>query len=323
VIHDFASVAIVALRVHLGRAVMTHNDPNVQWRAAISRPVDIEPFTPLSSAVSLQVAASSICGRLRPNNTDHYLAIRLGRMQETMLSSLRPADLPPRFEEVAYALLVADGLGDRGSGARASRIALSALAHLAIRYGRWNIRVDADTVAEITEQGAFLYRRVHDAVLEASRVDGRLSDMATSLAAMYIAGADLFFANVGHSKGFLYRDGGLFQLTTDHTIDPRQPEGAAQPPAGDTRKDFTHVVTKFVGTNGDLDVAIEHVDLLTGDRLVLCTNGLTDAVSLAEIAGTLALQRRPEDDCQRLIELATGSRGADDVTVIVADYQLH
>ena len=301
---------------------MADDDLNLHWRSAISRPVDIEPFRPLSSTVSLEVAASSICGALRANNTDHYLAIRLGRMQETLLSSLRPADLPPRFEEFGYALLVADGLGDECSGARASRVALSALAHLAIRYGRWNVRVDADTIAEITEQGAFLYRRVHDAVLEASRSDEHLADMATSLSAMYVAGADLFFANVGHSKGFLFRDGGLFQLTTDHTIDPQKRDAAGHPLFGGTRTDFAHVVTKFVGGSPDLDVAIEHVDLLTGDRLVLCTNGLTDAVSLDEIAATLALQRRPEDDCQRLIELATRLRAADDVTVIVADYQL-
>src|SRR5215831_16757727 len=300
---------------------MADDDLNLHWRSAISRPVDIEPFRPLSSTVSLEVAASSICGALRANNTDHYLAIRLGRTQETLLSSLRPADLPPPFQEFGYALLVADGLGDSGSGARASRVALSALAHLAIRYGRWNVRVDPDTIAEITEQGAFLYRRVHDAVLEASRSDERLADMATSLSAMYIAGADLFFANVGHSKGFLFRDGGLFQLTTDHTSTQERLEVAGRP-TGDARKDFAHVVTKFVGGAPDLDVAIEHVDLLTGDRLVLCTNGLTDAVSLDEIAATLALQRRPEDDCQRLIELATRLRAADDVTVIVADYQL-
>jgi protein phosphatase len=55
----------------------------------------------------------------------------------------------------------------------------------------------------------------------------------------------------------------------------------------------------------------------------LCTNGLTDVVSLDDIAATLSLQRRPEDDCQRLIELATAARGVDDVTVLVADYQLH
>jgi protein phosphatase len=302
---------------------MAGDDPNVQWRSVLSRPVDIEPFTPLSSTVSLRVAAASVTGTLRTHNTDHYLAIRLGRTQETLLSSLTSADLPPPFQEFGYALLVADGLGDGVSGARASRVALSALAHLAIRYGRWNVRVDADTIAEITEQGAFLYRRVHDAVLEASRTDVRLADMATSLAAMYIAGADLFFANVGHSKGFLFRDGDLFQLTTDHTSAQQPLEAPGGQPAGDARKDFTHVVTKFAGSADDIDVAIEHVDLLTGDRLLLCTNGLTDAVTLNELAATLALQRRPEDDCQRLIELATGSRGADDTTVIVADYQLH
>jgi protein phosphatase len=264
-----------------------------------------------------------MCGRLRPQNTDHYLAIRLGRMQETILSSLTPADLPPRFEEFGYALIVADGLGDGGSGARASRVALSALAHLAIRYSRWNVRVDADSISEITEQGAFLYRRVHDAIVEASRADPRLADMATSLTAMYIAGADLFFANIGHSKAFLFRDGGLFQLTTDHTLGQQRLEAVNATAVGDTKRDFTHVVTKLVGGGVDLDAAIEHVDLLTGDRLVLCTNGLTDVVSLHDIAGMLSLQRRPEDDCQRLIELANLARGADDVTVIVADYQLH
>ena len=62
---------------------------------------------------------------------------------------------------------------------------------------------------------------------------------------------------------------------------------------------------------------------MTGDRLLLCTNGLTDAVSDNDIASMLALQRRPADDCQRLIDLARAARGADDVTVMVADYQLH
>ena len=310
----------VALPVHFVATVMADDDPNVQWRSVISQPVDITPFRPLSSTASVQVAALSVCGKLRPHNTDHYLAIRLGRMQETITSSLGTADLPPRFEEFGYALLVADGLGDRGSGARASRIALSALAHLAIRYGRWNVRVDSESIAEITEHGAFLYRRVHDALLEASRADDRLADMATSLTAMYIAGADLFFANVGHSKGFLFRDGGLFQLTTDHTTEQQRLPISA-PSGADSRRDFAHVVTKVVGGDADLDVAIEHVDLLTGDRLVLCTNGLTDAVGLNDIAGTLALKRRPEDDCQRLIEMATAARSADDVTVMVADYQ--
>jgi serine/threonine protein phosphatase PrpC len=301
---------------------MPDDDPTTRWRRVISRPLDIDTFEPVSSTVAVRVAASSLCGKLRPQNTDHYLALRLERVQETVLSSLTAADLPARFSESAYALMVADGLGERSSGARASRIALSALAHLAIRYGRWNVRIDADSIGEITEQGAFLYRRVHDAVAQDSRGDTSLADMASSLTTMYIAGADLFFANVGHSRGFLFRDGGLFQLTTDHTADEQRLEAVAPFPANGTRKDFAHLVTKLVGGRSDLDVAIEHVDLLSGDRLLLCTNGLTDAVEVTQIANTLALQRRPEDDCQRLIELATAARAADDVTVMVADYRL-
>jgi protein phosphatase len=139
---------------------------------------------------------------------------------------------------------------------------------------------------------------------------------------MYIAGGDLFFANVGHSRAYLFRDGGLFQLTTDHTLEQQRGDTARPAALTHAKKDFTHVVTATVGGRAQLDVAIEHIDLLTADRLLLCTNGLTDAVSENDIAATLALSRRPEDDCQRLIDLASHARAADDVTVMVADYRI-
>ena len=68
--------------------------------------------------------------------------------------------------------------------------------------------------------------------------------------------------------------------------------------------------------------AIEHFKLFSGDQVLLCTNGLTDAVSNEEIADVLALQRHPDDDCRRLIDLALDKGGPDNVTVIVADYWL-
>ena len=121
---------------------MINESSKTHWRSVVSQPVEMADFHPLSSALAVEVAAASVCGRLRPHNTDHYLAIRFGRLQETLVTSLAAADLPPRFEEYAYAMLVADGLDESGSGARASRIALSTLAKLAIRYGRWNVRAD-------------------------------------------------------------------------------------------------------------------------------------------------------------------------------------
>src|SRR5262245_36240567 len=59
-----------------------------EWREAVSRPLEVTPFTPLSSMVALEVAAASESGKVQLHNTDHYLAIRLGRMQQTILSSL-------------------------------------------------------------------------------------------------------------------------------------------------------------------------------------------------------------------------------------------
>jgi PPM family protein phosphatase len=298
------------------------DDPNAARRAVLSHPLDIEHYQPLSSAVVLETAASSVCGALHSQNTDHYIAIRLGRTQETVLSSLAEFDLPPRFTEYGYAMAVADGLGDRSSGAVASRVVLSTLAHLLIRYGKWNVRVDASKLDEVTDQGEFFYRRANDAILEARRADPLLADMAASITAMYVSGSDLFFAHVGHAKGFLFRDGNLVQLTVDHTLDQDHQDGQDQRRSSRRKHDFAHELTDVLGGQAEPRIDIEHFELFNGDRLVLCTNGLTDALNENTIAGVLALRRRPADTCQRLIELARAAHAADDVTVVVADYRL-
>jgi len=296
------------------------DDSHVTWRSVLSAPVEHDVFQPLSSVARVEVAAASICGAIQAQNTDHYLAIELARQQRTLLSSLPESDLPPPFTEHGYALIVADGLGEAGAGARASRVALSTLAHLAIRYGRWNLRVNATSAAEMTDLGEFYYRRAHEAMLEAKRDDPSLSDMAASVTAVYIAGGDLFFAHVGHAKAFLYRDGRLLQLTVDHTIEREHAARNGPVQASRQGRDFLHELTDVMGGATDPRVDIEHFELVTGDRLLLCTNGLTDAVGHDDIAGVLALKRRAADDCQRFVDLARTAHAADDVTVIVADY---
>jgi protein phosphatase len=292
------------------------------WRQAVSGPLNLDAFRPLSAELELEVAAGSRCGVHQRINTDHYLAIRLGRMQETVATSLAQADLPPRFEEYGYAMLVADGLGSRDTGARASRLALSALAHLAIRYGRWNVRVWPDMTNEIREQGEFLYRRIHDAMMNERRADFRLADMAASLTAVYIAGADLFYAHVGHSRAFLFSNGTLTQLTTDHTAAPARQDGAGRVPPAHGQYDAGHLVTEAIGGRpGGPAVSFEHARLWSGDRVLLCTNGLTDVMSHGDIADILSLHRRPQEDCQRLIDRALAASSEDSVTVLLADYR--
>jgi protein phosphatase len=305
------------------------SDSNAEWRAVVARPLDLPAFQPLSSTAAIEVAGLSMCGRLQRDNTDHFLAIRLGRLQETLTTSLAAGDLPPRFEEYAYAMLVADGLGGHGTAARASRLALSTLAHLAIRYGKWNVRMGGDAASDIIEQGEFFYRQVSDAVAQAAHADVRLADMATSLTAVYIAGADLFFAHLGHSRAFLFRNGVLIQLTMEHTLERLISASAAlrrarlearRPRASEQRT--PDVATEAAGPRQDTpDVSIEHVQLWSGDRVLMCTDGLSEVVQEERISEMLAAQRSPGEDCRRLVDLALSSGATDSVTVVIADYR--
>ena len=297
------------------------DDLKDQWRAVLSQPVTVEAFHLPTAGISLEVGAASACGPGHSQNTDHYLAIRLGRLQETMMTSLQAADLPSRFEEYGYAMLVADGLGDGGSGARASRVALSTLAHLAIRYGKWNVRIDADTPCQIMDQGEFFYRQTNDAVFQASQAAAGLSGMATSLTALYIAQDDLFFAHVGHSHAFLLRNGALIRLTSERT--PEQVRRGTSPTLQRSPRHLGQLVAQMIGGRRTApDVEIERIKLSSGDRLLLCTNGLTDVVNEEQIADALAPRRRPKEDCLRLIDLARQGGSADDVTVMLGDYTL-
>jgi len=304
-------------------------DGRAEWRAVIASPLDLSEFQPLSPTPAIEVAGLSMCGRRQHDNTDHFLAIRLGRLQETVATSLSAGDLPPHFEEYAYAMLVADGLGGHGTGARASRLALSTLAHLAIRYGKWNVRIGADTASDIVEQSEFFYRQISDAMSQAARADFRLAEMATSLTAVYIAGSDLFFAHLGHSRAFLFRNGVLIQLTMEHTLERLISASAAlrrarlearRPRVPEPRPADT--VTEPAGAHPDTpEVPIEHVQIWSGDRVLLCTDGLTEVVNEDRISEVLAAKRSPGDDCRRLVDLAMSSGATDSVTVLIADYR--
>ena len=292
-------------------------DAHTLRRAILSAPLDVDLFEPLSSATALEIAAASVKGKLRAYNADHYLAIKLTRGLETVVTSLAEADRPPLFEEHGYAMFVADGSGSDGAGAYASRAALSNLEYLAIQYGKWHLRVDKKTAADIKRHVQRLYRLEDDALRQASRkLPGTI--LRTSLTMVALVGADVFVANVGHSKAFLFREGDLIPLTTDQTVTEWRLGSRRDTDPGPL---VTDAVGEHPGDADDMRVEIEHATMMPADRLLLCTNGLTDVVREDEIADALALRRRPDDDCQHLVDLAVLTGSTDDITAMVADYR--
>jgi len=304
---------------------MTAGDDESGGSPAGSPPVAYE-FPPPSATVQVAFGADSRRGRSRMVNEDHYLVIRLGRHQSTLLTSLPEALIGKPFDEYGYAMVVADGLGGTGAGQTASRLALTTLLHLVRHFGKWNLRIDHQIAQEIMGRAEMFYRQV-DRTLVNDAVTASMPTLQTTLTAVFGAGRDLFFAHVGHSRAYLFRERQLMRLTRDHTIRGAQESTVPLAPLVDVNlvaQDLRHVLTNAIGMRGFTGptIDLERFQLADKDTVLVCTNGLTDTVDEPAICTVLASQGSPDDKCRALVELALASGADDDVTALVAEYSV-
>jgi protein phosphatase len=278
---------------------------------------------PSSATVETTFGAHSRRGKSRKVNEDHYMVLRLGRHQETLRTSLSDESIARRFEEYGYAMVVADGTGNSGGGEAASRVAVTTLVYLVRYFGKWSLRVDDKTAREVMARAERFYRHVDGAVADERR---REHTGQTTLTATFGAGRDLFFAHVGHSRAYLFRDGKLMRLTRDHTLGGRQGRSAPAPLMDVNRsaRDLRHILTDTIGMSGPNGprIDLERIRLNDGDRVLVCTNGLTDSLDEETIGKALATDRKPDDQCRALVARAFASGGEDDVTALVAQFRI-
>lgn len=280
-------------------------------------------FEVLSSTVKVEFGGLSHTGKVRPINEDHFMIARLGRDQETLLTNLPEGDVPEHFQESGYAMIVADGMGGAARGEVASRLAISTLAHLGLQFGRWNLRINEKIAREVTERAARFYERVGAAVIEEGRSDPSLTGMGTTLTGAFSAGNDLFVASVGDSRVYLFRRGRLLQLTRDQTYSQLLADMGQIPQHEVSTHHLRHVLTEAIGVgSGKINVKVRHLPLMNEDQLLLCTDGLTEMVDEEEIAGVLLRGQGAQDACQTLVDLALEHGGKDNVTVILAKYDI-
>lgn len=282
-------------------------------------------FPPLSATVRPVFGAHSHPGRFHAVNEDHYLVITIGRNQETVLTSLPESVVGKRFDERGFAMAVADGLGNFGTGESASRIALVTLLHLILNYCKWNLRVDDKIAQEILDRAERFYRHVDSAVVYDGNTRG-LRQQQTTLTAVFGAGRDLFFAHVGHSRAYLFRQGSLMRLTRDHTVGAKG-KGTKAPLAplvdvNATARDLRHILTETIGMSGSSgpSIDLERFQLSDGDRILVCTNGVTDMIDESVVTSVLESGESPDEQSHRLVALAMEAGGDDDATALVADF---
>lgn len=219
---------------------------------------------------------------------------------------------------------VADGAGGRGRGDVAANLALRTIEnYVGSTVRRSHERPDFDLLG-VPEQARRISSAVHQAhanILEILKQDPKREGMATTIVALLFAPRTLqvHIAHVGDSRCYRMRHGRLELLTTDHTIANEILERRPDTPDDILKQLPRNSVTSALGMNIDFRVAVRTLDLLAGDRFLLCTDGLTTAVSTETIWATL---REPEPASVAVSELlghALAARSSDNISVLVAD----
>ncbi|MEX0985223.1 MAG: Stp1/IreP family PP2C-type Ser/Thr phosphatase [Actinomycetota bacterium] len=198
---------------------------------------------------------------------------------------------------------VADGMGGHRGGEVASQLALETVE---TRYG-------AGAPLEEAVRGA------NTAVFERSSEDRAVEGMGTTITAVVVEPSSVHLAHVGDSRAYLYRAGALRQLTEDHTLVQRMITAGEITAAEAEVHPHRSVLLRALGTDADVEVDVQDVGILEGDRLILCSDGLTTMIAEEQIAAIASSTPAAQDAADRLVRSANRAGGIDNITVVVLD----
>ncbi|MFH0916591.1 MAG: Stp1/IreP family PP2C-type Ser/Thr phosphatase, partial [bacterium] len=201
---------------------------------------------------------------------------------------------------------VCDGMGGARAGEVASEMACRGL-----------LALDPATAGPEDLREAIAEANV--AIARRSLEEERLLGMGTTLTATLAGERSLSLAHVGDSRGYLLHDNALTQLTDDHSWVGEMVRRGELTPAQAAVHPHRSVITKALGTDGDGDPDIFEVLVEAGDRVLLCSDGLTGMVSDPDIAEILRSDEDPQAVAGLLVQAALNGGGEDNVTVVVVD----
>lgn len=288
----------------------------VNFLTLVSRFYEIEPRIP----VVVDYGARTDLGRVRDRNEDHYLVVRRSRHREILATSL-PEELLSDFEQAAYVLAVADGMGGRAFGEMASFLALRTGWDLGSGEIKWTLKVNDQETDELRKKAQVFFDVIHRTLQASTYDEPRLAGMGTTLTLAYTTGPELYVMHVGDSRAYLFRDGTLKRLTRDHNLAQHLIDaGIAAPGSSEERRTRRILTNCLGGDQSGVAVDVEQFHLNDGDQLLLCTDGLTDPVEEHEIAQILAAHPDSTEACETLVNLALERGGKDNITAVVARY---
>ena len=237
-------------------------------------------------------AGLSDIGRKRSNNQDHFLV-----------------------DDSCRLYLVADGMGGHQAGDVAARLVVDSMHRyyasvsepMDVEPGDPSLSAEANRLL-----GAIRYANQH--VYQASLSNNACKGMGSTLAAVLLAGGTFVAANVGDSPIYLIHEGAIEMLSVPHTLMAEQADLGSD--RGVIGSELQHVLTRGMGVEETVLPDICESPCFSGDRLILCSDGLSGKVAADEMLTVVVSQTAPEA-CRSLVEMANQRGGDDNITVIV------
>lgn len=231
-----------------------------------------------------QWAAATHRGRVRTNNEDSFAPEASGRSTGPVV------------------LMVADGMGGAIGGEIASQLAVE---HASTGPGSPTERV----------------MRANKAVVERTLSEPGLAGMGTTLTLVEFGEDGMArLGHVGDSRAYLWHQGAIEQITHDHTVVAEQLAAGHISPADAASHPQRSMLTRVLGISRDVEVDSTSIETAAGDRLLICSDGLTNMVEDERLAELLS-KGTPEEAVWALIEEANRAGGHDNITVVVVDVE--
>jgi protein phosphatase len=259
-------------------------------------------------------------GLVRASNEDQFLIAGLTKALRIQASSL-PQSKTRHSDDTGHIFLVADGIGGSPGGEQASALAVKSIEEFLIHTLKWFFQLKGPEKENVVIEFQDALRRADARIFAEVAQHPELAGMGTTLTLAYSLGANLFVANAGDSRCYLFRDQRLVQLTNDHTMAQHMIRQGLDPQAERDRL-VLHLITNAIGGRlPGVRVEVHKATLVSGDVLLLATDGLTRCVPHEQIASTLGAEPDPTIACERLVAQSLEQGGRDNVTVIVARFE--
>ena len=215
--------------------------------------------------------------------------------------------------------IVADGMGGHKSGEVASSIAVKVTRDKYDSMRRAGMKPESynEKLLLDTNQLGFAVQLSNLVIYESGNSVAINKGMGTTLTAALIRGTRLCYAHIGDSRLYLFRGGALMQITEDHSLVMEHVHKGLLTRAQAEKSPFQNILTRALGSDKKPQIDLAEIEVMDGDRILLCTDGLFKAVSEVRTSEILRSCGDDAKTCKLLVETANINGGPDNVTVAI------